>query len=143
MIRRPPRSTLFPYTTLFRLAGVFTRCNAAIKGACTVSVWGAAVIIQDLHFIAIPQRDPTVAVLGQAKLDVQLEIPELLLGHDVLTTARRGQRAIFYRPTDRISAVPRHPAGHILALEQLNGLSFSPSPVIYFVDDGRAYAGPF
>src|SRR3712207_7397166 len=30
MIRRPPRSTLFPYTTLFRSAAV------------TVSIWGAA-----------------------------------------------------------------------------------------------------
>src|SRR5437588_39181 len=54
------------------------------------------VVIQDLHFIAIPQRDPAVAVLGQAELDMQLEIPELLLGHDVLTTARGGQRTIFH-----------------------------------------------
>src|SRR5205823_14414938 len=37
----------FPFTG--RLAGVFTRCNAAIKGAGTVSVRGAAVVIQDLH----------------------------------------------------------------------------------------------
>ena len=108
-----------------------------------MSVWGAAVVIQDLHFIAIPQRDTTVAVLGQAEFDVQLEIPELLLGHDVLTTARRGQRAIFYRPTDRFLAVPRHPAGHILAVEQFNWLSFSPSPVIHFLDHWRAYADPF
>src|SRR2546426_3400958 len=41
MIRRPPRSTLFPYTTLFRSlahrdewAG---RCQAAAAGACAVS----------------------------------------------------------------------------------------------------------
>src|SRR5258708_31473785 len=27
MIRRPPRSTLFPYTTLFRSGGVGTRCD--------------------------------------------------------------------------------------------------------------------
>src|SRR5205807_2735161 len=118
----------FPFTG--RLAGVFTRCNAAIKGAGAVSVRRAAVVIQDLHFIAIPQRDPAVAVLGQAELDMQLEIPELLLGHDVLTTARGGQRTIFHRPTDRFLAVPRHPAGHILAVEQFNWLSFSPSPVI-------------
>src|SRR3712207_8847691 len=26
MIRRPPRSTLFPYTTLFRSAGALTKC---------------------------------------------------------------------------------------------------------------------
>src|SRR2546427_8404088 len=29
MIRRPPRSTLFPYTTLFRSAGVFARSHQA------------------------------------------------------------------------------------------------------------------
>jgi len=30
MIRRPPRSTLFPYTTLFRSAGVCSTCRAKI-----------------------------------------------------------------------------------------------------------------
>src|SRR2546430_10214602 len=29
MIRRPPRSTLFPYTTLFRSRGGCTRCQTA------------------------------------------------------------------------------------------------------------------
>src|SRR2546425_6605695 len=29
MIRRPPRSTLFPYTTLFRSFGVFQRLHSA------------------------------------------------------------------------------------------------------------------
>src|SRR2546427_2316816 len=33
MIRRPPRSTLFPYTTLFRSAAVFQRGHAAIGRA--------------------------------------------------------------------------------------------------------------
>src|SRR2546430_3948585 len=36
MIRRPPRSTLFPYTTLFRSASV--RINNLGKGRMTVSV---------------------------------------------------------------------------------------------------------
>src|SRR3712207_8971524 len=30
MIRRPPRSTLFPYTTLFRSAVTFARSNVAV-----------------------------------------------------------------------------------------------------------------
>src|SRR2546430_12278781 len=29
MIRRPPRSTLFPYTTLFRSSGVVVSCQAS------------------------------------------------------------------------------------------------------------------
>src|SRR2546426_5901880 len=35
MIRRPPRSTLFPYTTLFRSHGVqqFSHCSAAAAAA--------------------------------------------------------------------------------------------------------------
>src|SRR2546427_6672712 len=31
MIRRPPRSTLFPYTTLFRSRGYFFRCQNALR----------------------------------------------------------------------------------------------------------------
>src|SRR5436190_13435484 len=33
MIRRPPRSTLFPYTTLFRSAAVRGRCGTAAAGS--------------------------------------------------------------------------------------------------------------
>src|SRR3712207_7578084 len=32
MIRRPPRSTLFPYTTLFRSCGLRGRCAAGTGG---------------------------------------------------------------------------------------------------------------
>src|SRR2546422_4564276 len=39
MIRRPPRSTLFPYTTLFRslLIQIGRRLTASLRGADTVS----------------------------------------------------------------------------------------------------------
>src|SRR2546430_11302561 len=33
MIRRPPRSTLFPYTTLFRSKGLLKLCQANLKRA--------------------------------------------------------------------------------------------------------------
>src|SRR2546429_7219600 len=36
MIRRPPRSTLFPYTTLFRSLGIYAAAVAAEKGASKV-----------------------------------------------------------------------------------------------------------
>src|SRR2546430_9995476 len=34
MIRRPPRSTLFPYTTLFRSA-LFLTCNLTLRAYCS------------------------------------------------------------------------------------------------------------
>src|ERR1035438_10632768 len=37
MIRRPPRSTLFPYTTLFRSVGIFSGCNFILKNRV---MWG-------------------------------------------------------------------------------------------------------
>jgi len=35
MIRRPPRSTLFPYTTLFRSEGFFKRESSLFKQLVT------------------------------------------------------------------------------------------------------------
>src|SRR3712207_7886858 len=37
MIRRPPRSTLFPYTTLFRSGALFTRLNHLRRPAGNVA----------------------------------------------------------------------------------------------------------
>src|SRR2546422_4671072 len=46
MIRRPPRSTLFPYTTLFRSAGIQAgekaRSQAQVERAAEVELHGAA-----------------------------------------------------------------------------------------------------
>src|SRR6266496_5507557 len=38
MIRRPPRSTLFPYTTLFRSPGTAAR-HPSSAGRCRLRVW--------------------------------------------------------------------------------------------------------
>src|SRR5258708_29903642 len=38
MIRRPPRSTLFPYTTLFRSVGVTAWVASQVMAACHSSV---------------------------------------------------------------------------------------------------------
>src|SRR3989475_6030712 len=40
MIRRPPRSTLFPYTTLFRSAADL--CHLVVGAAAVADVWRAA-----------------------------------------------------------------------------------------------------
>src|SRR3712207_1423870 len=53
MIRRPPRSTLFPYTTLFRslrrLGAAFDNCNRSPLGAAALTTSGFAV---DRHRVA-------------------------------------------------------------------------------------------
>src|SRR2546422_3122386 len=43
MIRRPPRSTLFPYTTLFRSIGTGTAATVAAS-RCRAAGWRVAVI---------------------------------------------------------------------------------------------------
>src|SRR2546427_9927453 len=40
MIRRPPRSTLFPYTTLFRSGGQASVYGAALTASYEVDFWG-------------------------------------------------------------------------------------------------------
>src|SRR3712207_7197850 len=48
MIRRPPRSTLFPYTTLFRSEGLALACEGAGQG---------------LHLVPVnPEREDVTAV---------------------------------------------------------------------------------
>src|SRR2546422_373958 len=74
MIRRPPRSTLFPYTTLFRSAGRIL-----------------------LHPLAGPDQRLVLVALAQQPA----ELPRLLVDHRVLLTsepagtaaARTGPRA--------------------------------------------------
>src|SRR5437879_9453538 len=41
MIRRPPRSTLFPYTTLFRSVPALDRCRNRLAGPCGARRFGA------------------------------------------------------------------------------------------------------
>src|SRR2546426_2665210 len=47
MIRRPPRSTLFPYTTLFRSRIAAARC-ADCAGVCTCAATGAPLTSSDV-----------------------------------------------------------------------------------------------
>src|SRR5437762_5582887 len=47
MIRRPPRSTLFPYTTLFRSAGVLVTVPPPVPARVTVSAKLSSVNVVD------------------------------------------------------------------------------------------------
>src|SRR2546430_15459185 len=59
MIRRPPRSTLFPYTTLFRSLARLKR---------TKNHWSTIILIEDLARIAVERDDHARAarLLGAA-----------------------------------------------------------------------------
>src|SRR3712207_9530789 len=46
MIRRPPRSTLFPYPTLFRSGRVPVRQGADVLGGDVLAVLGAQLVLQ-------------------------------------------------------------------------------------------------
>src|SRR2546427_10641075 len=90
MIRRPPRSTLFPYTTLFRsafMAGQSRRCQAPVE---------AAQVVDGLDEVEVAQRaqvQPAVAA-GKAQVDEQAvqRLVADLAGRGVL--ARHGRRAM-------------------------------------------------
>src|SRR2546422_2232595 len=56
MIRRPPRSTLFPYTTLFRsrrkdqrVRGIHVERNVVVRGAPADQQLGGERAIEDVH----------------------------------------------------------------------------------------------
>src|SRR3712207_8163751 len=62
MIRRPPRSTLFPYTTLFRSHATnnfpeFTGklCPAPCEGSCVLNITEAPVTIKQIEWEIIDQ----------------------------------------------------------------------------------------
>src|SRR3712207_6985823 len=55
MIRRPPRSTLFPYTTLFRSALLIESLGWVFSGA--ILFWGSAFALGSRHYI----RDLVIA----------------------------------------------------------------------------------
>src|SRR3712207_8086715 len=64
MIRRPPRSTLFPYTTLFRspvrqmAAGTHTTFSAVFDERCHISIeiWGIPFLAKECRVGNAPAR---------------------------------------------------------------------------------------
>src|SRR3989454_9050266 len=54
MIRRPPRSTLFPYTTLFRSKVDTARGRVRVTGALIGGSHGRVIRIDDFHVDVVP-----------------------------------------------------------------------------------------
>src|SRR2546430_17157053 len=88
MIRRPPRSTLFPYTTLFRSVGESLRVGGPVAGG-------------DGALVEVPQLEP---VCQDARgLDRQAELALEPLGALRGQLRDRGAGAVQHLPGDRKS----------------------------------------
>src|SRR3712207_4476787 len=68
MIRRPPRSTLFPYTTLFRSKG-FIRFNDTAGSMAKDSVFNAASVIRKITNKDVKDYDIHVNAVGGGRID--------------------------------------------------------------------------
>src|SRR3712207_8728754 len=80
MIRRPPRSTLFPYTTLFRSISLFQAVGRPGLDARRIGLredLGAAVLADVLGVVA----DQPVALAGDAVLDLDRKSTRLNSSH--------------------------------------------------------------
>src|SRR3712207_8568194 len=72
MIRRPPRSTLFPYTTLFRSALIDPAVVGPRERASPVGELedrGRRVLHEDLHHAGIGERVAVAVRVGEVLLD--------------------------------------------------------------------------
>src|SRR5256885_11096347 len=68
MIRRPPRSTLFPYTTLFRSGGIAPRpAGRALDAGAHVGQPGANRGGVDHYFLSVPRIPFAVAAFGRSE----------------------------------------------------------------------------
>src|SRR3989449_6841632 len=71
MIRRPPRSTLFPYTTLFRSAYLHD-LSGTDKRKPTVNGWGAFYGSMELSTDWVPILDPVLHTATETKMPVKV-----------------------------------------------------------------------
>src|SRR2546422_4321934 len=96
MIRRPPRSTLFPYTTLFRSPAAFAARRGLVAGALAASLVAALVLLGAKGLEAAPatwwwDRERTVRAL-EADLRARLAPGDTV---QVLDTTEGGLHALF------------------------------------------------
>src|SRR3712207_7644007 len=69
MIRRPPRSTLFPYTTLFRSSCAYAKYTGKI-GVCVATSGPGAIHLLNGLYDAKADNMPVVAITGSTFSDI-------------------------------------------------------------------------
>src|SRR5688572_32156501 len=72
MIRRPPRSTLFPYTTLFRSGSIGVGISGLAVVGTTASVWTKAKTPASLPTAAARSEEHTSELQSQSNLVCRL-----------------------------------------------------------------------
>src|SRR5688572_31827764 len=92
MIRRPPRSTLFPYTTLFRSFGPL--CNRMLIAAISAEYTDALMIERS--------EEHTSELQSQSNLVCRLLLEK--------KKQRKHKQVPHTRRSERFIAAPRHPA---------------------------------
>src|SRR3712207_618805 len=80
MIRRPPRSTLFPYTTLFRSGGAQSGVFIAVLSAVETALWdlaGKALNVPVYQLLGGKFRDRIRVYLDTALYQQRLPTPQM------------------------------------------------------------------
>src|SRR2546422_11237441 len=102
MIRRPPRSTLFPYTTLFRSQGVGGRqlLHALECGAWKRNALARRQIRQERHFVGCPRRvrirDQRANLRSEGERAVQVGVNERLFADAIASQEESFRRPVPY-----------------------------------------------
>src|SRR3989442_6220911 len=80
MIRRPPRSTLFPYTTLFRSIGIDQRERDAMESQIPSGIPGILPFVRHGDDVGVVEMGPLAIAAPAAVLFDQLSVRKLGLG---------------------------------------------------------------
>src|SRR2546422_8387784 len=87
MIRRPPRSTLFPYTTLFRSSVALTKAFLAVEGgqsAASARIRELVTALTDAVVTALVRRQPAGGTFHIEDVQDQVELALMRSGeHEV------------------------------------------------------------
>src|SRR5258707_6949304 len=90
MIRRPPRSTLFPYTTLFRSQARQRRPHRAVREGAPGPLPGRRRAVRDdAAAVALEERDH-VAPQGQDRKSTRLNSSHANISYDVFCLKKNG-----------------------------------------------------
>src|SRR5438034_11647297 len=120
MIRRPPRSTLFPYTTLFRSDRILREVSTVVGAR------RATLLVHD----AEQQMLRIVAARGMDPEDVEpIEVDDAC---SVAARVFREMRIVSYDPTDPAAPNPGCPEGR-----NYRGQAFLSVPVLYAAPGAR------